>query len=137
MDGHALPIDELKGSKAVEVIDLSGKRLGVVSAVIIAACIGGNASLKTLKCAYLPKMAGRPASAAADAGRAPRVPSLALFGSLRSNDLGPEGGAALAKGLEGNATLTSLECAAMPCTWHIRKVLGLADQRQQPLTLVG
>ena len=78
----------------------------------------------------------RPASAAADAGRAPR-PSLALFGSLRYNYLGPQGGAALAKGLEGNATLTSLECAAMPCTCHIRKVLGLADQRQQPLTLVG
>ncbi len=69
MDGHPLPIDELKGSKAVEVIDLSGKGLGVASAVIIAACIGGNASLKRLKCAYLPKMAGRPVSAAADAGR--------------------------------------------------------------------
>ena len=79
MDGHPLPIDELKGSKAVEVIDLSGKELGVASAVIIAACIGGNASLKTLKCAYLPKMAGRPVSAAADAGRpAAALPCLAV-----------------------------------------------------------
>ena len=69
-------------------------------------------------------------------GRAPRL-SLVLFGSLRDNNLGPQGGVALAKGLEGNATLTSLECAAMPCTCHIRKVLGLADQRQQPMTLVG
>ena len=55
---------------------------------------------------------------------------------MRENHLGPQGGAALAKGLEGNATLTSLECAAVPCTCHIRKVLGLADQRQ-PLTLVA
>ena len=69
MDGHPLPIDELKGSTAVEVIDLSGNNLGAASAVIIAACIGGNASLKTLKCAYLPKMAGRPVSTARDAGR--------------------------------------------------------------------
>ena len=61
MDGHPLPIDELKGSKAVEVIDLSGKKLGVASAVIIAACIGGNASLKTLKCAA-PANDGRPTS---------------------------------------------------------------------------
>ena len=61
VDGHPLPIDELKGSTAVEVIDLSGKKLGVASAVIIAACMGGNASLKTLKCAA-PAKDGRPTS---------------------------------------------------------------------------
>ena len=64
VDGHPLPIDELKGVKAVEAIDLSEKSLGPASAIIIAACIGGNASLKTLKCAgpRLPNMAGRPVS---------------------------------------------------------------------------
>ena len=62
---------------------------------------------------------------------------LALFGSLAHNHLGPQGGAILAEALKGNTTLTSLECASMPCTCHMRKVLGLVDQRQQPLTLVG
>ena len=36
-----------------ESIDFSGKGLGVASAVIIAACIGGNEHLKQLKCAAL------------------------------------------------------------------------------------
>ena len=86
MDGHPLPIDELKGIKAVEAINLSGKNLGVASAVIIAACISGNASLKTLKCAHLPNMAGGPASAAADADRSKLPlcePYLAAWTSMR------------------------------------------------------
>ena len=70
VDGHPLPIDELKGVKAVEAIDLrlSSKRLGPASAIMIAACIGGNASLKSLKCAgpHLPNMAGRPVSLPVD-----------------------------------------------------------------------
>ena len=54
VDGHALPIDELKGTKPTEKIDLSGKRLGVASAIIIASCIKGNRVLKKLKCAAAP-----------------------------------------------------------------------------------
>jgi len=54
VDGHALPIEELKGVKPVEAIDLSGKRLGVASGIIIAACIKENAVLKELKCAARP-----------------------------------------------------------------------------------
>ena len=54
VDGHALPIDELKGTKPVESIDLSGKRLGVLEGIIIAACIKENAVLKELKCAARP-----------------------------------------------------------------------------------
>ena len=56
VDGHALPIDELKGTKPVESIDLSGKKgkIGVASAIIIAACIKENAVLKELKCAARP-----------------------------------------------------------------------------------
>ena len=50
VDGHALPIDELKGIKPVESIDLSGKKLGVASGIIVAACIKVNAVLKELKC---------------------------------------------------------------------------------------
>ena len=50
VDGNALQIDELKGTK----IDLSHKRLRVASAIIIASCIKGNGVLKQLKCAAVP-----------------------------------------------------------------------------------
>jgi hypothetical protein len=48
VDGHALQIDELKGTKPTEKIDLSNKRLGVASAIIIASCIKENGVLKEL-----------------------------------------------------------------------------------------
>ena len=51
VDGHALQIDELKGTKPTEKIDLSCKQLRVGSALIIASCIKGNSVLKELKCA--------------------------------------------------------------------------------------
>ena len=50
VDGHPLPIDELKGTKPTEKLDLSNKNLGVASAIIIASCIKGNVSLKELRC---------------------------------------------------------------------------------------
>ena len=58
VDGHPLPIDELKGIKAVESIDLSGKKLGIASTIIIGACIAGNAHLRELKCALPPNPSG-------------------------------------------------------------------------------
>jgi len=51
VDGHALQIDELKGTKPTAKIDLSNKRLGVASAIIIASCIKENNVLKELRCA--------------------------------------------------------------------------------------
>ena len=54
VEGHPLPIDELKGIKAVESIDISGKKLGIASAIIIGACIEGNAHLRKLTCASPP-----------------------------------------------------------------------------------
>ena len=56
VDGHALPIDELKGTKPIEAIDLSGKKgkIGAASGIIIAACIKENVVLKELKCAARP-----------------------------------------------------------------------------------
>ena len=56
VDGHALPIDELKGTKPTEKIDLSHKRLGVASGIIIAACIKESGVLKELKCAAHPSV---------------------------------------------------------------------------------
>ena len=54
VDGHPLPIDELKGTKPTEKIDLSNKKLGVASAIIIASCIKDNGSLKELRCVQSP-----------------------------------------------------------------------------------
>ena len=51
-------MDELKGIKPVESIDLSGKRLKIASAIIIGACIAGNAHLRELKCVQLFKPGG-------------------------------------------------------------------------------
>ena len=55
VDGHPLPIDELRGTKPVEAIDLSEKGLGVASGMIIAACIAGNQVTTSLKCAAQPR----------------------------------------------------------------------------------
>ena len=54
LDGFALPIKKLNGSDPVESLDLSGKRLGVASAVVIASLISVNSSLMELKCAACP-----------------------------------------------------------------------------------
>ena len=48
LDGYALPIKKLKGTEPVESLDLSGKRLGVKSAIVIASLIGVNASMTHL-----------------------------------------------------------------------------------------
>ena len=54
LDGFALPIKKLNGSDPVESLDLSDKRLGVASAVVIASLISVNSSLMELKCAACP-----------------------------------------------------------------------------------
>ena len=56
VDGHALQIDELQGTKPTEKIDLSGKKLNVASAIIIASCVKENNVLKELKCAAHPSV---------------------------------------------------------------------------------
>ena len=101
VNGHALPIDELKGTKPVESIDLSGKKLGHLSGIIIAACIKDNAVLKELKCAAALCMHTRV--------NGPLRCRAFFCRSLRENYLGPKGGAALADGLKGNTTLRTLE----------------------------
>ena len=48
LDGYALPIKKLKGTEPVESLDLSNKRLGVASAIVIASLIGVNGALTTI-----------------------------------------------------------------------------------------
>eukprot|EP00962_Isochrysis_galbana_P016248 scaffold4650_cov158-Isochrysis_galbana.AAC.1 len=49
LDGHALPILELKGVSAVETIALQGRGLTHLSGIVIASCISSNSVLKSLK----------------------------------------------------------------------------------------
>ncbi len=48
LDGFALPVKKLKGTDPVETLDLSGKNLGVASAVVIASLISVNGALTTV-----------------------------------------------------------------------------------------
>ena len=45
LDGFALPVKKLKGTDPVETLNLSNKRLGDPSAIVIASLIGVNGSL--------------------------------------------------------------------------------------------
>ena len=45
LDGYALPIKKLKGTETVESLDLSGKKLRVASAIVIASLISVNGAL--------------------------------------------------------------------------------------------
>ena len=50
LDGYAaLPIKKLKGTEPVESLDLSGKKLGVASAIVIASLISVNSSLTEVR----------------------------------------------------------------------------------------
>ena len=51
LDGFALPVKKLKGTDPVEMLDLSGKNLGVASAVVIASLISVNGALTKLSLA--------------------------------------------------------------------------------------
>ena len=51
LDGYALPIKKLKGTEPVESLDLSGKKLRVASAIVIASLISVNGSLTKLSLA--------------------------------------------------------------------------------------
>ena len=80
IDGHPLPIDELKGIKAVKSIDLSGKKLRFASAIIIGACIAGNAHLRELKYACHLNLS-------VPQGHGTLLTAAALFCSLDNNQL--------------------------------------------------
>ena len=48
LDGYALPIKKLKGTEPVESLDLSRKKLGVDSTIVIASLISVNGGLTSL-----------------------------------------------------------------------------------------
>jgi len=54
LDKHPLPVKQLKGEDPVEAINLAGKRLTVLSAVVIASLIGSNTATKLLNLDGIP-----------------------------------------------------------------------------------
>ena len=48
LDGFALPVERLKGTDAVDTIDMPRRELGVNSAIVVASLIGANGSLTSL-----------------------------------------------------------------------------------------
>jgi hypothetical protein len=51
LDGYAIPVKKLKGTDPVKTLDLSGKYLGVASAVVIASLISVNGGLNKISLA--------------------------------------------------------------------------------------
>ena len=117
VDFHPLPIDELKGTKPTEQIDLSNKTLakglGVASAIIIASCIKGNGSLKKLRCvAFPPRFPANMSGPAEHFSFARSLAGNRLCGiwtedGLQEGTYTTEGITALCEGLKGSA-VTSL-----------------------------
>jgi Ran GTPase-activating protein (RanGAP) involved in mRNA processing and transport len=115
LDGYALPIKKLKGTETVESLDLSGKNLGVASAIVIALLISVNGALTSLNLSHnqlcgVNFMGGtyttKGITAIADALR---VNGSLTSLNLSSNHFGAKGAAALAPALAAHGSLTSLD----------------------------
>ena len=109
LDGYALPIKKLKGTEPVESLDLSGKKLGVASTIVIASLISVNGALTSLNLAGnqlcgLDKYGDRTYTAE---GITAIADALRVNGSLtsvelRGNKLGDEGWGAIFAAICGN-----------------------------------
>ena len=84
----------------------------------LAEALKSNTSLERLESAALPSNLHSPMPLAPTACKlaalAPSHPSFCRVCSLESNELGPEGGMALAEALKSNTALERLESAALP-----------------------
>jgi len=104
LDGFALPVKELKDTDPVERLDLSGKDIGVASAVVIASLIGNNRSLTSLDLGKT-QLGPKGGLAIAEALKINRsLKCLSLFNS----QIDAESGVAIAEALKLNGSLTSL-----------------------------
>ena len=118
LDGFALPVKKLKGTDPVETLDLSGKNLGVASAVVIASLISVNGALTALNLSSN-KIGGHWDSSKRQMVSTPEGPkaiadALLVDGaltkmSLADNNLGEEGTKAICEALEQNKTLKELD----------------------------
>jgi hypothetical protein len=104
----------------VTELDLARNQLGADGGALVAAALETNTTLTKLECAQL----GRPSNQGQGLAVSlegpthylhwPFSPWLPRLRRLHYNDLGPEGGMALAEALKSNTTLTELRSAALP-----------------------
>ena len=108
VDGAAVRVDELSGVRRTASVALQARGLGPNSALVICACMRGNAALRSLdiSCNELGPHGG------AALGEALRGNAGLTALRLGENFLGREGGIALALGLENNGALSTLDLTA-------------------------
>ena len=94
LDGYPLPIKKLKGTEPVELLDLSNKGLGVVSAIVIASLIRDNASVTKILVSGN-RLGDAGTTILCDALRESTVTKVQEL-DLGSNPIGPEGAKAVA-----------------------------------------
>jgi hypothetical protein len=118
LDGFALPVKKLKGTDPVETLDLSGKNLGVASAVVIASLISVNGALTALNLSsneigghwnsYRHQPVSTPEGPKAIADALLVNGALTKL-SLAQNKLEEEGTKAICEALDQNTTLKELD----------------------------
>jgi len=103
LDGFALPVKKLQGTDPVETLDLSGKKLGVASAVVIASLICANGGLMSLDLSHndLCNTFGGTYTAEGITAIADALGALTSV-ELRGNELGDEGWGAIFAAICGN-----------------------------------
>ena len=110
LDGFALPVKKLKGTDPVETLDLSGKELGVASAVVIASliCVNGGLTKMSLAKNVLGEEGTKAICEALEQNKT--LKELDISGAKYKNNIGRSAGAKhVAKMLGVNGALTSVE----------------------------
>jgi Ran GTPase-activating protein (RanGAP) involved in mRNA processing and transport len=125
LDGYALPIKKLKGTEPVESLDLSNKRLGVASAIVIASLIGVNGALTALNLASN-HLKDEGVSAVCKAIQSNKETKLASL-NFENNDIGPVGGNAVAAMVAVTGALTSIDLSSNQLTNYSKNMMGIKE----------
>ena len=127
IEGGALPVRELRGTKAARTLKLERHGLGPLSAIVIAGLVQSNQSLTSLSLADN-KVRADGASLITGALRHTKVVTL----DLCNNDVGPEGALAVGRHLSVHhspVTAINLDGFSLP----VRKLRGLVGEEAKPI----
>ena len=125
LDGYALPIKKLKGTESVESLDLSNKRLGVASAIVIASLIGVNNALTALDFSFN-DLKDEGVSAVCEAIKRNKETKLASL-NVKKNGIGPMGANAVAAMAAVTGALTSVDLSRNRLTEYYRDMTGIKE----------
>ena len=127
IDGGALPVNELRGTKGTRTVDLDNLGLGPLSALLIEALVRGNLACTSLSLADN-ALGDEGAAAVAGALKTTRVTALNLW----NNGLGAEGARAIGTLLVvGHSPVTELNIDgfALP----VKKLRGIVGDEDKPI----